>query len=85
MEYKISLMKNAFYAQSGGVTSVINCSAYGLFNGFKKQFSNSNIFVGKTVLAAHFLLAIPTLVKFGKTNLRICFRKSASIQSRMGL
>ena len=47
MEYKISLMKNAFYAQSGGVTSVINCSAYGLFNGFKKHFSNSNIFVGK--------------------------------------
>ena len=45
--YKISLMKNAFYAQSGGVTSVINCSAYGLFNGFKKHFSNSNIFVGK--------------------------------------
>ena len=40
-------MKNAFYAQSGGVTSVINCSAYGLFNGFKKHFSNSNIFVGK--------------------------------------
>ena len=47
MEYKISLMKNAFYAQSGGVTSVINCSAYGLFKGFKKHFSNSNIFVGK--------------------------------------
>ena len=39
MEYKISLMKNAFYAQSGGVTSVINCSAYGLFKGFKKHFS----------------------------------------------
>ncbi|RPG44274.1 MAG: 6-phosphofructokinase [Gammaproteobacteria bacterium TMED112] len=40
-------MKNAFYAQSGGVTSVINCSAYGVISKFKKDFSSSNIYASK--------------------------------------
>ena len=40
-------MKNAFYAQSGGVTSVINCSAYGVISKFKKDFSESNIYASK--------------------------------------
>ncbi len=47
MEYKITVMKNAFYAQSGGVTSVINCSAYGVISKFKKDFSKSNIYASK--------------------------------------
>ncbi len=47
MEYKITVMKNAFYAQSGGVTSVINCSAYGVISKFKKDFSSSNIYASK--------------------------------------
>ena len=42
MEYKITVMKNAFYAQSGGVTSVINCSAYGVISKFKKDFSENS-------------------------------------------
>ena len=40
-------MKNAFYAQSGGVTSVINCSAYGVISKFKKNFLESNIYASK--------------------------------------
>ena len=40
-------MKNAFYAQSGGVTSVINCSAYGVISKFKKDFSEANIYASK--------------------------------------
>ena len=47
MEYKITVMKNAFYAQSGGVTSVINCSAYGLISKFQKDFSEANIYASK--------------------------------------
>ena len=47
MEYKISVMKNAFYAQSGGVTSVINSSAYGLITKFNKSFSGANLYAGK--------------------------------------
>ena len=40
-------MKNAFYAQSGGVTSVINCSAFGLFSELKEKVPEANIYVGK--------------------------------------
>tara|TARA_Y100001958_G_C21161723_1_gene495432 strand:+ start:7 stop:1251 length:1245 start_codon:yes stop_codon:yes gene_type:complete len=47
MEYKISVMKNAFYAQSGGVTSVINSTAYGLITKFNKSFSGANLYAGK--------------------------------------
>ena len=47
MEYKITVMKNAFYAQSGGVTSVINCSAFGVISEFKREFSESNIYASK--------------------------------------
>ena len=47
MEYKITVMKNAFYAQSGGVTSVINCSAYGVISKFKKNFLESDIYASK--------------------------------------
>ena len=41
------MKKNIFYAQSGGVTSVINCSAYGLFKEVKKNIPDANIFIGK--------------------------------------
>ena len=47
MEYKITVMKNAFYAQSGGVTAVINCSAYGVISKFKKNFLESDIYASK--------------------------------------
>ena len=47
MEYKITVMKNAFYAQSGGVTSVIKWSAYGVISKFKKDFSEANIYASK--------------------------------------
>ena len=40
-------MKNAFYAQSGGVTSVINSSAYGVFSEIKKHPSKINVFASK--------------------------------------
>ena len=40
-------MKNAFYAQSGGVTSVINSSAFGLFSELKEKAPETNIYVGK--------------------------------------
>ena len=40
-------MKNAFYAQSGGVTSVINSSAFGLFSELKEKVPEANIYVGK--------------------------------------
>ncbi len=47
MKYKICAMKNAFYAQSGGVTSVINSSAYGVFSEIKKHPSKINVFASK--------------------------------------
>ncbi len=37
-------MKNAYYAQSGGVTSVINCSAYGLVTKLQKLSPETNVF-----------------------------------------
>ena len=40
-------MKNAFYAQSGGVTSVINSSAFGLFSELQEKAPEANIYVGK--------------------------------------
>ena len=40
-------MKNAFYAQSGGVTSVINSSAFGLFSELQEKAPEVNIYVGK--------------------------------------
>ena len=40
-------MKNAFYAQSGGVTSVINSSAFGLFSELKEKVPEAHIYVGK--------------------------------------
>ena len=40
-------MKNAFYAQSGGVTSVINVSAYGVIKKVRALDNSSKIFVGK--------------------------------------
>ena len=39
-------MKNAFYAQSGGVTSVINVSAYGVIKKVRALDNSSKIFVG---------------------------------------
>lgn len=40
-------MKNVFYAQSGGVTSVINSSAFGLFSELKNKSPEANIYVGR--------------------------------------
>ena len=47
MKYKICVMKNAFYAQSGGVTSVINSSAYGVLSQIKESTPESKIFASK--------------------------------------
>ena len=47
MKYKICVMKNAFYAQSGGVTSVINSSAYGVLSQIKESAPESKIFASK--------------------------------------
>lgn len=41
------MKNNLFYAQSGGVTSIINCSAYGLFSHFQKKEPSSKIFIGR--------------------------------------
>jgi len=40
-------MKNVFYAQSGGVTSVINSSAFGLFSELNNKSPEANIYVGR--------------------------------------
>ena len=48
MEYKITVMKNAFYAQSGGVTSVINASACGVIETARKYPKVfSNVYAGR--------------------------------------
>jgi 6-phosphofructokinase len=43
----ISVMKNAFYAQSGGVTSVINSSAYGVISELQARDASINIFASQ--------------------------------------
>ena len=44
----MSSVSNAFYAQSGGVTAVINASACGLFSELKKNKKKINkIYAGK--------------------------------------
>ena len=45
----ISVMKNAFYAQSGGVTSVINSSAYGVISELQARDASINIFASGKV------------------------------------
>ena len=40
-------MKNAFYAQSGGVTSVINSSAYGVISELQARDASINIFASQ--------------------------------------
>ena len=40
-------MKNAFYAQSGGVTSVINTSAYGVISELRRLDKSINVYAGK--------------------------------------
>ena len=47
MEYKITQMKNAFYAQSGGVTSVINTSAYGVISELSRLDKSVNVYAGQ--------------------------------------
>ena len=47
MKYKICVMKNAFYAQSGGVTSVINSSAYGVLSQIKESLQSQNFCIKK--------------------------------------
>ena len=40
-------MKNAFYAQSGGVTSVINTSAYGVISELNRLDKSINVYAGQ--------------------------------------
>ena len=40
-------MKNAFYAQSGGVTSVINTSAYGVISELSRLDKSINVYAGQ--------------------------------------
>lgn len=40
-------MKNAFYAQSGGVTSVINTSAYGVISELSRLDKSVNVYAGQ--------------------------------------
>lgn len=47
MEYKITQMKNAFYAQSGGVTSVINTSAYGVISEIVSREKTTKVYAGQ--------------------------------------
>ena len=41
------MKKNAFYAQSGGVTSVINATAYGVIDEARKSNKIGKIYAGK--------------------------------------
>ncbi len=41
------IAKNAFYAQSGGVTAVINASAYGLFRAARRKRRLGKVYVGR--------------------------------------
>ena len=41
------MKKNAFYAQSGGVTSVINATAYGVIDEASKSSQIGKIYAGK--------------------------------------
>ena len=43
----VRAMENAFYAQSGGVTSVINSSAYGLMSELKHSSTNTKIYASQ--------------------------------------
>ena len=43
----MSIVSNAFYAQSGGVTAIINASACGLFSELKKIKKINKIYAGK--------------------------------------
>ena len=49
-------MKNAFYAQSGGVTSVINSSAYGVLSQIKESAPESKIFASKNGIVGRIAL-----------------------------
>ena len=61
----ISDMKNAFYAQSGGVTSVINSSAYGVMSEIKKIDNSINIFASQNGIVG---LLEDKLYDIGKTQ-----------------
>ena len=55
------MRKNAFYAQSGGVTSVINATAAALILETKKHKSKiKKVYAGKTVSYTH--LTLPTIL-----------------------
>ena len=43
----MSKAKNAFYAQSGGVTAVINASACGVIEAVRKTDKISNVYAGR--------------------------------------
>ena len=48
----VKLKKNIFYAQSGGVTPVINATAKGIYDEFKKNRKYfGKLFVGKNGIA----------------------------------
>ena len=61
----ISVMKNAFYAQSGGVTSVINSSAYGVISELQARDASINIFASQNGIVG---LLEDKLYDLGKTK-----------------
>ncbi|RCL39382.1 MAG: 6-phosphofructokinase [SAR86 cluster bacterium] len=58
-------MKNAFYAQSGGVTSVINSSAYGVISELQARDASINIFASQNGIVG---LLEDKLYDLGKTK-----------------
>ena len=66
----MSSVSNAFYAQSGGVTAVINASACGLFSELKKNKKKINkIYAGKNGILGALNEEIIDISKINKTDL----------------
>ena len=71
-------MENAFYAQSGGVTSVINSSAYGLMSELKRSSPNTKIYASQNGIVG---LIDDKMYDIGKTKRPL----SLLIQSPAGM
>ena len=65
----MSSVSNAFYAQSGGVTAVINASACGLFSELKKNKKISKIYAGKNGIIGALNEEIIDISKINKSDL----------------